>query len=345
MTERKRAVIYARYSSENQRDASIDDQIRNCTAFIERQGWHLVSSYADRAISGASFLRPGYQQALHDASRGSFDIVVAEALDRISRDQADTATFYKHLAFNGIGLVTLSEGRIDELHVGLKGTMNALFLKDLAIKTRRGLERRVRDGRSGGGISYGYALVPGDVGARAINAAEAEVVRRIFRDYAAGVSPRAIARRLNAEGVPGPHGREWRDTAIRGHVLRGTGILNNELYLGRLVWNRLTYVKDPSTGRRRSRRNAEAQIVSLGDPELRIVSDELWEAVKARQSGIRESEGVIRPQDALLGETPGQAPFDWSGLLRILRQPPCIDRPELPGLLGRSRARYLLQSV
>jgi hypothetical protein len=128
-------------------------------------------------------------------------------------------------------------------------------------------------------------------------------------------------------------------------VLRGTGILNNELYLGRLVWNRLTYVKDPSTGRRRSRRNAEAQIVSLGDPELRIVSDELWEAVKARQSGIRESEGVIRPQDALLGETPGQAPFDWSGLLRILRQPPCIDRPELPGLLGRSRARYLLQSV
>ena len=109
--------------------------------------------------------------------------------------------------------------------------MNALFLKDLAIKTRRGLEGRVREGRSGGGISYGYALVAGDVGARKVHDAEAEVVRRIFSDYAAGRSPRAIARALNAAGIPGPHGREWRDTAIRGHVLRGTGILNNELYV------------------------------------------------------------------------------------------------------------------
>ena len=64
-----------------------------------------------------------------------------------------------------------------------------------------------------------------------------------------------IARRLNQEGVPGPHGRQWRDTAIRGHVTRGTGILNNELYVGRLVWNRLRYVKNPDTGKRVSRLN------------------------------------------------------------------------------------------
>ena len=302
MTDKKRAVIYARYSSENQRDASIDDQIRNCTAFIERQGWWLGGTYADKAISGASFLRPGYQQVLHDASRGAFDVVVAEALDRISRDQADTATFYKHLSFHGIELVTLSEGRIDELHVGLKGTMNALFLKDLAIKTRRGLEGRVREGRSGGGISYGYALVAGDVGARRIHEAEAEVTRRIFSDYAGGRGPRGIARALNAEGIPGPHGREWRDTAIRGHVLRGTGILNNELYVGRLVWNRLAYVKDPSTGRRRSRMNAEAQVVTMEVPDLRIVDDRLWLAVKARQSGIRNSEGITRARETRFWE-------------------------------------------
>ena len=261
-----RAVIYARYSSENQRDASIDDQIRNCTAFIERQGWRLVASYADRAISGASFLRPGYQQVLHDAPRQVFDVVVAEALDRISRDQADTATFYKHLSFHGIQLITLGEGRIDELHVGLKGTMNALYLKDLAMKTRRGLEGRVREGRSGGGIAYGYALVDGDVGARVSQRGRGRGRAPHLQDYAAGASPRAIARQLNAEGIPGPHGREWRDTAIRGHVLRGTGILNNELYVGRLVWNRLTYVKDPSTGRRRSRLNAEAQVVTMDVP-------------------------------------------------------------------------------
>ena len=302
MTDRKRAVIYARYSSENQRDASIDDQVRNCTAFIDRQGWRLVDTYADRAISGASFLRPGYQQVLHEASRGAFDVVLAEALDRVSRDQADTATFYKHLSFHSIELVTLAEGRVDELHVGLKGTMNALFLKDLAIKTRRGLEGRVREGRSGGGISYGYAVVPGDVGTRRVVEAEAEVVRRIFRDYAGGRSPRAIARALNAEGIPGPHGREWRDTAIRGHLLRGTGILNNELYVGRLVWNRLAYVKDPGTGRRRSRMNAEAQVVTREVPDLRIVDDGLWQAAKARQSSIRNSEGVSRARETRFWE-------------------------------------------
>jgi hypothetical protein len=182
-------------------------------------------------------------------------VLVSEGLDRLSRDQADIANLFKHLAFAGIQIVTVAEGVISELHVGLKGTMNALYLNDLAIKTRRGLEGRVREGRSGGGLCYGYDLVAGDVGLRRVNPAQAEVVRRIFREFSAGRSPRAIATSLNREGIPGPHGRQWRDTAIRGHVTRGTGILNNELYIGRLVWNRLTYVKDPTTGRRRSRMN------------------------------------------------------------------------------------------
>ena len=89
---------------------------------------------------------------------------MAEALDRLSRDQADTATLFKQLSFHGIRIVTIAVGEITELHVGLKGTMNALYLKDLAVATRRGLEGRVREGRSGGGIFYGYDLVPGDIG-------------------------------------------------------------------------------------------------------------------------------------------------------------------------------------
>jgi site-specific DNA recombinase len=113
-----------------------------------------------------------------------------------------------------------------------------LYLKDLAQKTHRGLEGRVRSGMSGGGLCYGYDLVPGQTGARRIDQAEAAVVRRIFEAYAAGRSPRRIAMQLNKEDIPGPFGRPWRDTAIRGHITRGTGILNNELYIGRLVWNR-----------------------------------------------------------------------------------------------------------
>src|ERR687886_2756410 len=147
-----RTVIYARYSSELQRDASIEDQIRLCRARIEREaGWTYLTAYTDHAVSGSIRLRPGYQKLLQDARAGEFDIVVAEALDRLSRDQEDVAALYKHLAFAGVKLVTVAEGEISELHVGLKGTMNALFLKDLAQKVRRGQEGRVCQGRAGGG--------------------------------------------------------------------------------------------------------------------------------------------------------------------------------------------------
>lgn len=151
-----RVALYARYSSDNQRAASIDDQFRICRAHAKREKWKVVDTYHDAAISGASMiLRPGIQTLLQDARRGHFSIVLAEALDRISRDQADVATLFKHLKFAGVTIVTLSEGEISELHVGLKGTMNALFLKDLAAKTHRGLQGRVEAGKSGGGLCYG----------------------------------------------------------------------------------------------------------------------------------------------------------------------------------------------
>ena len=82
--------------------------------------------------------------------------------------------------------------------------------------------------------------------------------------------------------------------SIRGHFTRGAGILNNELYVGRRLWNRQRFVKDPATGRRRSRRNDSERLIVKEVPELRIVSDQLWNAVKARQAAIRESEGVTK---------------------------------------------------
>ncbi|WP_043626092.1 recombinase family protein [Ensifer sp. ZNC0028] len=291
-----RVALYARYSSDHQREASIEDQLRICREQAKREKWKIVGTYKDAGISGASMiLRPGIQALLQDAQAGQFDVVLAEALDRISRDQADVATFYKHLKFAGVPIVTLSEGEISELHVGLKGTMNALFLKDLAAKTHRGIRGRVEDGKSGGGLCFGYNVVKqldarGDPirGDREINEAEANVVRRIFREFAAGVGPRTIARTLNEEGVPGPAGKLWSDTTIRGHVKRGTGLVNNELYIGRLIWNRLRYIKDPSTGKRVSRLNPESDWIIKDVPELRIVDDELWQSVRVRQDEIAE---------------------------------------------------------
>ena len=131
-----RAALYSRYSSDQQRAASIENQFRVCREHAEREGWKIGGCYRDAAISGNSvILRPGVQALLEDARRGVFDVVVAEALDRVSRDQVDVAVLYKHLRFAGVTIVTLAEGEISELHVGVKGTMNALFLKDLAAKT------------------------------------------------------------------------------------------------------------------------------------------------------------------------------------------------------------------
>jgi DNA invertase Pin-like site-specific DNA recombinase len=288
-----RVALYARYSSDQQREASIEDQLRLCRLYAEKQGWAIVDCHQDRAVSGASLIRPGIQALLGDALRGRFDVLLAEALDRISRDQEDVAGVFKRMAFADVKIITLSEGEITHLHVGLKGTMNALFLKDLADKTRRGLRGRIEAGKAGGGLCYGYDVVKrsdaaGEPirGERGINGVEAQIVRRIFREFAAGKSPRAIAVDLNREGVPGPFGNAWGDTTIRGHASRGNGILNNELYIGRLVWNRQRFIKDPSTGRRVSRRNPQDDWIRTEVPQLRIVDDALWQAAKARQAEL-----------------------------------------------------------
>lgn len=317
-----RAVIYARYSSDSQRAASIEDQLRLCKEFVTRQGWRLQQVYRDAAMSGASSLRPGYQALLECARQAECDVIVVEALDRLSRDQEDVAGFFKRCRFAGVRIVTLAEGEISELHVGLKGTMNALFLKDLADKTRRGLRGRVEAGASGGGITFGYDVVPSleKRGERRVNEAQAAVVRRIFEDYRDGLSPKRIALNLNQAGIPGPRGGAWSGSTINGNRERGTGILNNELYVGRLVWNRLRYSKDPDSGRRRSRPNASSAVVTTEVPDLRIVSEELWQGARARQERLSHREN---PASATAGAAaPGvywskQRPKHlFSGLMR-----------------------------
>ena len=181
-----RVAIYARYSSDLQSTASIEDQIRRCRERIAQENGTVVETYTDYAISGDSLKnRPGIRALLSDAKSFKFDCVIAEALDRISRDQEDIAGIYKRLRHADIRLVTLAESEISELHVGLKGTMNALFLKDLALKTHRGLQGRIDAGKSAGGLCYGYRPVhtlsaDGEVirGERRIE--DAEVRERVF---------------------------------------------------------------------------------------------------------------------------------------------------------------------
>ena len=165
--------------------------------------------------------------------------------------------------------------------------------------TWRGQLGRALQAKLPGGKAYGYDVVGPGTGERRINTAQARIVGRIFRDFAEGRSPRAIARQLNLEGIPGPEGRPWGDTTIRGQADRGTGILNNSLYAGRLEWNRCSYIKDPRTGKRVARPNPRTKWEIVEISHLKIVDDALWQRVKAQQQEISFTIGCDKHGNAL----------------------------------------------
>ncbi|WP_244889285.1 recombinase family protein [Roseivivax marinus] len=310
--------------------SSITDQVRLCRRVCEANDWTVVEVFTDEAMSGASHLRPGLQQMQQMATSGGFDVLVAEALDRLSRDQEHIAGLHKRMTFLGAEIVTKAEGLINEMHIGLGGTMNALFLKQLAAKTHRGLEGRVHDGKSAGGRSYGYRIdrqpLPDGTwttGELAIDDSEKAVVQRIFESYSLGKSAREIAVELNTAGIPSPRSGkgsgQWSFSTISGNWKRGTGILNNELYVGRRVWNRQRFVKDPATGKRQARPNPPAAWIVEQVEDLRLIDDDLWESVKRRQSAIRTKMGDTAGGKVMGGNALGTArrpTYLFSGMLK-----------------------------
>jgi len=137
-TRPTRAAIYARYSTDLQHERSIADQLQVCSERAQREGWSVHECSTDYALSGADLNRPGLRNMLRDVRAGKIDIILSEALDRLSRDQADIATIFKRMQFVGIDIVTLSEGRVGIVDVGLRGTMNHLYRVENANKVRRG---------------------------------------------------------------------------------------------------------------------------------------------------------------------------------------------------------------
>jgi site-specific DNA recombinase len=299
-----RAFIYGRYSTDRQNDKSVDDQFALCRPYCDRKGYEIVGVFGDRAKSGASAVnRPDYRRMVAAAIDSKCDVIVAEDLDRLSRNQADIARLYEKMNFAEVAIETVADGLINEMHIGLKGTMNALFLKNLVLKIRRGQAGSIRAGKHAGGLSYGYRPVPGKPGERQIVPEHAEIVRRIFREYVAGETERAICARLNAEGAPPPRKSHWRPATLHGHSKRKTGILQNELYAGRLIWNRVGMVKNPDTGKRLSRPRPESDWQRTSVPHLRIVDQKIFDLAQAERA--KRAHGPVqwrrRPKRILSG--------------------------------------------
>lgn len=314
-----RTVLYARYSSQLQNSRSIEDQVAVLRERATREGWEIVDVFTDYAISGAAGIdegqRPGLNAMLDRVEAtshpgGRVDQVFAESTDRIARHQGDAFTIRERIIYAGARLFTMSDGEITDYTAAFKGLMDSQFRKELGAKIKRGQRGAVASGRAPAGLAYGYRKANklnanGDLvrGLREIDPDQAEIVRRMFVDYAADISPRLIAKRLNDQGVSSPGGGKWRASTIAGERVRQNGILQNRLYAGVLVHNRTSKVIEPKTRKVRIRPNPEADWITQPMPALRIVDDALWNAVQRRRSrhdGIRP-ERARRPKHMLSG--------------------------------------------
>ena len=250
----RRCAIYARYSSDLQRESSIEDQIRSCREFARRQGWPIVEGYvvADRAVSAASVAgRDGLQRLVKAAKSKPrpFDCLLVDDTSRLARDLSDALRTFKILEFCGLTVVSVSQG-IDSSQnnarplLAMQGIMDEQYLTDLAKKVHRGQEGRALHGYTTGGRVYGYRNVPiedpdrtGKYGRPAvlgvkleIIAEQATVINRIFTMYTDGLGQGTIAIQLNKDGIPGPNG-PWSRYTIH-------EMLRNERYRGVSVWGR-----------------------------------------------------------------------------------------------------------
>lgn len=267
------------------------DQAAACGPLITYLGGTVVGTYLDPGVSGYRRDRPGLKRLLADIRAGKIDIVVSEALDRLARDGEDVAWLGKKLQFDRVRIHTTSEGEIDDVKLAVAAMLGALFLSQLKTKTIRGMEAAVLAGRFAGGLAYGYKRVirldaRGELmrGLLEIEPTSANIVTRIYREFAAGLSAIQIVTRLNQESVPGPRGAQWNASTIRGDPKKAVGILNNPLYRGQLVWKRREWRRNPDSDRRerRYRLRDASEWISVALPDLRIMPEELEERVRAQ---------------------------------------------------------------
>ncbi|MGQ0504594.1 MAG: recombinase family protein [Myxococcaceae bacterium] len=320
-------VIYARYSTDRQDARSIDDQVRRCERYATEKGYTVTDIYKDAAESGATLNRDDMQRLLRDARRrggAPFKAVLVDDLSRLSRDLGDTWNIvFGELLSADVRVIDANTGMASDgagarLTFGAMALVNDAFLDNVRKQTHRGLEGRALAGFWTGGRVYGYSTVPEEnpqdperPRARPIiNVDEAEVVRRIFRLYADGQSTKAIAAKLNQEGLPAPYdgghgakknGHGWPHSTVG-------KILHNERYTGHWVWNQYKWVRRSGQNRRRVARPAHEHVVREV-PELVIIDRELWDAVQGRaRRGPKNGKG--RPHGA------GKHCHVFSGLLR-----------------------------
>ena len=278
----KKAVAYARYSSDNQRDESIEGQIRAIREYCQNNNMQLVKIYTDEARSATTDDRPGFLQMIQDSSLGLFDVVVVHKLDRFSRDRYDSAFYKRQLKRNDVRLISVLENLDDSpesiiLESVLEG-MAEYYSRNLAREVMKGMkETALKCKHTGGKPPLGYDVAEDRT--YVINEHEARAVKMIFEMYASGKGYSDILHTLNNEGYRTQTGRAFGKNSIH-------DILKNEKYRGIYIFNRS---EQKINGKRNHRKNKkEEDIIKIEGGMPRIIDDETWKLVQAKMSNNKK---------------------------------------------------------
>lgn len=223
-----KAVIYARYSSDSQREESIEGQIRECREYAEKNNITVIGEYIDRAMTGTNDHRPDFQRMIKDSYQKQFDILLVWKLDRFSRDFYDFANNQNILTNNGVRIVSATEAIPDDpsgvlLQMILIGH-SVYYSQELAVKINRGLKENVFKGKiNGGTVTFGYRLTKDQT--YEIDEEHAEIVKEVFNRYVDGEKMKDIAKDLTLRGVSTRYGAGITNNTIH-------RMLKNRRYLG-----------------------------------------------------------------------------------------------------------------
>ena len=304
------------------RATSIEDQIAVARDYAEQNKLQVVDDqiYRDEALSGASLEgRPGVQ-ALVKATASTprpFDVVLVDDSSRVARDLPEALMFMRLPRFHGVQVLYLSQ-QIDsaneqaETLMTVHGLVDGLYLREMAAKIKRGLAGQLERRFATGARTYGYTTtaVPDPSGKRdpkgnpsilghriEIDPVRAAVVRTIFERYVAGVGIGTLTEELNRTEAPAPRGSRWRYIAVR-HILR------NERYTGLQIWGQRTFQRRPGS-RQKVARPQKRKDWRIGErPDLRTVSNEVWERVQARLAQVAATARRQQGSNLLRGRNP-----------------------------------------
>ncbi len=269
-----KAVIYARYSSDNQREESIEGQLRECKEYAEKNGITILRSYIDRALSAKTDNRPEFQKMVQDSAKGLFDTVLVWKLDRFARNRYDSAHYKAQLRKNGVKVVSATENISDGpegiiLESMLEG-MAEYYSAELAQKINRGLRENALKGKNNGGrIPLGYQL--GEDRRLKIDPLTAPIVREIYQRYAQGEPARSIIDSLNERHILTRMNKPFRQSSL--HAL-----LRNRKYIGEYRYRDIV----------------------LPDAIPAIIPHELFERVQMRVEKNRQAPAMAKAEEEYL---------------------------------------------